>query len=168
MKFFTWDAGIIAAFALLLSYSLLIRKHKALATLVSVYISYVVVAGWGDRVAAFFSGDRVAFNQVWIKVNLTPFAVKAGALVLLTIILSSFLKLGGRRSRYGVAEVVAYTLGAVVMAVMAIVAFMPPTVLAGALADSMAIKYLYMGRDWLPLVPVVFMLFFGMYGGDDL
>ena len=163
----TWDVGIVGASALLLAYSLLFHKHKALATLVSVYISYMVTAGWGDRVAAFFTGDRVAFNQMWIKANLSPFNVKAGLLVLLTFLIAAFLKLGGRKVHYSLIEVTIYAICSVLMIVLGMIAFMPPTVLAHALSVSKIVNTLYGSRDWLPLIPVLAMVFFGMYRGED-
>jgi hypothetical protein len=67
MRAITWDIGIAAALGLLLAYTILIRKHKALATLMSVYMAYFVAASWGSRLSQLLSGDRILFNQVWIK-----------------------------------------------------------------------------------------------------
>ena len=167
MKFLTWDIGILAAFGLLLAYSLLIRKHKALATLVSVYIAYVMTGTWGERIAEFFMGDRVLMNQVWIKANASPFVVQAILLVVLTFLLSSFLKLGGRRSRYSVVEVVIYSISTLALAVMFIISFMTPEYRDVVLAASRIMPHIYNWREWILGVPVLLMVFFGIYSTEE-
>ena len=84
----TWDIGIAGVAALLTAYSILIRKHRSLATLVSTFIAYFIATGWSQRISEFFNGDRVLFNNVWIKANATPFAVSVTLLVLFTVLLS--------------------------------------------------------------------------------
>lgn len=167
MKFLTWDIGILAAFGMLLAYSLIVRKHKALATLVSIYIAYLMTATWGERVTEFFAGDRVFLSQVWIKANASPFAVRAILLVVLTILLSSFIKLGGRRSRYGVAEVVVYTVAALALAVSFIMAFMAPEQREAVLATSRIMPYVFQWREWILGLPVLAMVLFGIYGNEE-
>jgi len=168
MNTLTWDIGILAALALLLAYSLLLRKHKALATLVSVYISYFVASTWGERIAQLFSGDRVLFNQVWIKANATPYAVQSVLLVLFTFLIAAFLKLGGKRARYSAVEVVAYSVCTVVLALLFILLFLPEPVRQTVLASSKIAPYVYDYRDWILIVPVVVMLYFGIYGDEEL
>ncbi len=167
MQGITWDIGILALAGIILAYSLLIRRHKALATLVSVYISYFVATAWGERVSGLFSGDQVLFNSVWFKANATPFTVQVGLLVVFTILLSSFLKLGGRRSRYGVLEVVVYSIATVSLLTMFLLLLMPEEVRSSILAASKIAPYVYQWREWVLLVPVFAMIYFGIYGEEE-
>lgn len=166
MNALTWDIGIGAAAAILLAYSLLIRRHKALATLVSTYIAYFVATAWGERIAGFFSGDRVISN-VWIRANATPYAIEIGLLIIFMFLLSSFIKLGGRRSRYGMLEIVAYTVSTIALLMMFMLLLMPDGMRETALATSKILPWVYAWREWILLIPIIIMIFFGIYGDED-
>jgi len=167
MHFLTWDTGILAALGVLLAYSLFIRKHKSLATLVSLYIAYLVAATWGDQVYQLFTGQRTALGGVWIKANATPAMVEVGILILVTFLLSSFLKLGGRRSKYGALEIIAYSIATLALGVMFVVSFLDPVSRAHVLSISKIVPYIYTWKQWVLGVPVLMMVFFGIYSEDD-
>jgi hypothetical protein len=167
MKFITWDTGILAGFILLLAYSLLLRKHKALATLVSVYIAYIMASTWGDPISQFFSGDRVLANQVWVQANASPVLVKSLLLVIVTFLLSTFLKLGGKRSKYSAVEVVLYVTSTMALFVMFVISFMGPEMRDHTLSISQIVPYIYRFKDWILVIPVFFMVFFGIYGSEE-
>lgn len=167
MHFITWDVGILAALALLVAYTIIIRKHKSLATLVSVYIAYVMTSVWGDRVTGFFAGDRVLFNQVWIKANASPFIVQTALLIVITFLLSTFLKLGGRRSRYSLIEVVVYAVSTLAVTIYFMLTFASPELRTQILAHSKIIPYIYAWREWVLVIPIFLMILFGIYGNDD-
>lgn len=168
MRPLTWDIGILAVLAILVAYSVFIRKHKSLATLVSVYISYFIATSWGDKIAGFFNGDQVLLSSVWIQANATPFAVQVTLLVIFTFLLSSFIKLGGRRSRYGLVEVGAYSVCTVALGLMFILLIMPEDLRQTVLASASIPPLVYDWREWILVIPVFVMVYFGIYGDDDL
>jgi hypothetical protein len=168
MNSITWDIGILAALGLLLAYTLLIRKHKALATLMSVYLAYFVAASWGGRLAQLFSGDRVLFDQVWIKAAMTPFVAQAVLLVLFTFIISAFLKLSGSRSRYSMVEVGLYAVCTVAVSVMFLTLFMLPEQRDAIFGQSKILPLVYQWRDWILMVPVFVIIYFGVYGDEEM
>ena len=168
MKALTWDIGIVAILGIFLAYNLLIRKHKALGTLMSVYVAYFVAASWGSRLSQLFDGDRVLFNQVWVKGVLTPFVAQTGLLILFTLVISAFLKLGGSRSRYSVIEVVIYTLATVTVGVMFMTLFMTPELRTQIFTHSHILPFIYQWRDWVLMAPVFVIIFFGIYGDDNM
>lgn len=155
------------AFGLLLAYSLLIRRHKALATLVSTYMAMMVAVLWGDAVAEFFSGDRVLFNQVWIQASASAFTVKTALLVGLTGLLSAFMKLGGRRSRYSTGEVLVYVTATMALATVFMLDFMPPDMRASVVAGSDILPLVQKFREWIIVVPTFLVVFFGIQGDDE-
>lgn len=167
MNSITWDIGIIAAFAILLAFCLLIRRPKALAALVSIYIAYSMASIWGTRLAEFFAGDRVFLNQLWIKANATPFASQVAVLTLVTFTLSAFLKLGGRRARYAVPEVTIYTAATIALAVVFVLSFMTSTLREQVLNSSRLALLIYSWREWILVLPVLVMIFFGIYADED-
>jgi hypothetical protein len=167
MQSISWDISIVAALGLLLAYSLLIRKHKALATLLSVYIAYLLAATWGSTVTEFFSGDRVIFKSVWIQANATPFAVESILLVAFTFFISAFMKLGGKRSKYSIPEVVVYAVSTLALAVMFMLSFMTPDARDAAMHGSKILPYIYQYRQWILGVPIALVVFFGIYTNED-
>lgn len=167
MRFITWDIGILAVLALLISYSLIIRRHKALAALVSVYIAYVMTSIWGQRVTEFFAGDRVFLNQVWIKANASPFVVQSILFAFLSLLLSAFIKLGGRRSRYSVIEIGVYSICTVALLVIFILSFMTPEMRDQVLAGSKLIPLVYRFREYILVIPVFVIIYFGVFGEDE-
>lgn len=168
MHALTWDIGILAAFALLLAFSLLIRRHKALATLVSVYIAYFVASSWGDKISSLLTGNQTILHQVWIKTNASPAAVQAVLLVLFTLLISMFIKLGGRRARYSVVEIVVYSICTVAVGAMFVLLFLPDTNREAVLAGSKIAPFIYKWRDWILMLPVIAIIYFGIYGDEDL
>jgi hypothetical protein len=167
MKFITWDIAILAGFSVLLAYSILIRRHKSLATLVSIYIAYVMTSIWGSRVVEFFSGDRVFMKQVWVKASASPWVIQTVLLILITFILSSFLKLSGKRSKYSIPEITAYAICTMALAVLFILTFVPAELRDQAIQGSKIVPYVYRWREWVLVLPVFTMIFFGIYGNDD-
>lgn len=167
MKYITWDIGIIAVACILLAYSFLIKRHKALASLVSVYIAYLVVLTWGDKVVGLFVGDRVVFNSVWIKSNAPSYVIQAITFVSVSFILMNFLKLSGKRSKYSLPEITVYSICAVALATVYVISFLPLDVRNQVVAGSKIVPYLYNYREWVVLAPVLVMIFFGLYHDDD-
>jgi|GEM_PF-5665076 len=164
----TWDIAIVAILALLMAYSLLIRKHKSLATLVSVYIAYFIATSWGTWIAGFFNGNRVSVSNVWIKANATPFAVEVALLVIFTFLLSTFIKLGGKRGRYSMVEVAAYSICTVALGFMFVLLLMPDAQRTLILQTSHIAPFIYNWRQWILIVPVFVMIYFGIYGDEEL
>ena len=166
MHYLTWDTGIIAALALLLAYSLLVRKHKSLATLVSVYVGYFIASIWGVTVSQFLHGDRV-FGQLWINANVTTFTVQSVLLVAIAFLISSTIKLGGRRARYSMVEVAVYAVATMAVGISFILSFMTPEMRDSVMASSKIVPYIYQWRQWLTVLPAFAIVFFGLYGNEE-
>lgn len=167
MQGVTWDVGIGIVAAILFVYSFFIRRHKALATVVSVYVAFLIAQNWGDPLAELFSGDRVIFNNVWIQGNITPFVVKISLLSLLVVLLSTFMKLGGRRSRYGLLEVAVYTVSLVALSLTYALLLMPSDMRIAIAEDSYVVRFLIDWKDWVQVVPVFAIIYFGIYGDEE-
>lgn len=167
MQNLTWDISILLGLGILVAYSVFIRRHKSLATLVSVYVAYFVATAWGDKIAGFFSGEQILFNNLWIQANVTPFAVEIAVLILFTVLLSTFLKLGGRRSRYALVEVISYAICTVALLLLFILLLMPPDQRDGILAISKIAPVIFEWREWVVVLPIFIMVYFGIVNDDD-
>lgn len=167
LKLITWDSAIAATFVILLAYSLLIRKHKSLATLISLYIAYVMASTWGDRIAEFLSGQSMLPNHVWIRANVSTSVVQTILMLIVTFLISTFLKLGGKRSKYSSVEVTLYVLATVALATLFIITFLQPDQRDLALKVSKIVPFVYKWREWILVLPVFLMIFFGVYGNEE-
>ena len=167
MRFLTWDTGIVAAFALLLAYCLLMQRHKALAALISGYIAYLLTVAYGTAIAGFFTGDRVILKSVWIQTNTTPFTVQAAFFILATLVLTIFLKLSGKRSRFSVAEVILYVMATVLLESMFITSLMSDSVRTDVFAVSKILPLVYQFRQWIIGLPIILILAFGLSRGEE-
>ena len=167
MSFLTWDTGIVAAFAVMLAYCLLLQRHKALAALISSYVAYVLTVAYGSSVAGFFTGDKVIFKSVWVQANATPFAVEMAFFLLTIVVLTIFLKLSGKRSKFKIVEVVLYIVAATLLAVMFITSLMPDDVRANVFAVSKIVPLVYQFRQWIIGLPIILILIFGLSRGGE-
>ena len=167
MQLLTWDTGILAALGLLLAYSLLLRKHKALATLVSVYVAYLITSSFGSFVVQFFTGDRVLFKSVWIQANLSAYSIQAVLLVITALLISTFMKLGGKKLRYSALEVTLYAIATLALSIMFIISFMPPETRDTAFAGSHILPLVYQFRQWVLGIPVLLMVIFGIFKSEE-
>jgi hypothetical protein len=122
----------------------------------------------GDKLVGLFWGDRVIFQSVWIKSNLPPHVILAGFFLILLLLLTFFLKLGGKRSRYGALEVLFYCVGAVTLAAVFTMAFLPGDLRAHILSQSKVMPFLNNFREWVTVAPVILILIFGIGKDDEL
>lgn len=167
MKSITWDIVIASVFLILLLFCILIRRHKALSALVGVYISYIVTVNWGDKLADLFTGDRVIFGQIWFKVNIPRYQVQVFLFLLVCFLIISFVKFSGRRSHYSNFEVSIYVLLAVALGTVFVLSFLPADLKAKALNGSRILPTVNKLREYMVLIPVFAMIFFGFYNNDD-
>ena len=167
MQALTWDIGCGAVLALLVAYTVLIRRHKSLATLVSVYIAYFVATAWGERFSALLSGDQVLLHSVWIRAHASPELVQSLLLIIFTFVISAFLKLGGKRSRYGTFEIVTYAICTVAVGSVFVLLFLPDAMRETIIATSRVAPFLYKWREFIMMIPVIAIIYFGIYASDD-
>ena len=167
MRPITWDIIIASVFLILLLFCLLIRRHKALSALVSVYIAYIVTVNWGDKTAGLFTGERVLFGFVWLKSAVPSYIVQASLFLLIAVLIMTLVKFSGKRSHYSTLEVSVYVTLAVALGTVFLVAFLPSDIRAKVFSSSKIVPIIYKCRDYIVLIPVIAMMFFGVYNSDD-
>jgi hypothetical protein len=167
MDLSTWDIAIGAAAGVIAVYTFIMRRHKALTLLLSAYVSYAVTIIWGNPFAELFTGERAVFSNVWIKSNAQPYMVQIGLFILVLLLLTSFVKLGGKRGRYGLLETAVYSAGAVIVSVTAALLLMPPAIREQVSSQSLLLPTIFRFADWAILVPVFLIIFFGVISSDD-
>jgi hypothetical protein len=161
----SWDAIILTIAGVLAAYSIVVRRHKALATLVAAYIGYLVAVVWGPRLAGLFSADSA--GGVWVAASVTPYMVSIALLLIVTFLLSSFMKLGGKRGRYGILEVIVYALLTVLLILVALLMLMPESMRAEVFLSSRIAPFVYAWREWVIALPVFAMVYFGVFRDEE-
>lgn len=167
MKPITWDIVIASVFLILLLFCILIRRHKALSALVAVYISYIVTVNWGDKLAGLFTGDRVILGQIWFKANFPTYMVQGFLFLLVCVLIISFVKFSGKRSHYSNLEVSVYVFLAVALGTVFLTAFLPADLRLKVMNGSKILPMINKFRELIVLLPVIMMIFFGLYSSED-
>ena len=164
----TWDIGIGLVLAGILTFTLLIRKHKALSMLVSTYIAFFVSESWAGPVTSFFKGERTLFSNFWVQANVNQYTVSLTLFFSFIILLSMFVKLSGKRSRYSAFEVVTYGVSTTALWLIFILQVMPPSLKNAVLQASQFAPVVYDWRDYVLAVPLFLMIYFGIYHNEEL
>lgn len=152
----------------ILVFALVFRKHKALAMLVSTYIAFFVTNAWSGPVLGFLNGDRMVFSNVWIRANANLYTVSLILFFLFILLLSLFVKLGGKRNRYSSVEVVIYCICTTALWLSFILQVMPESLRDLVIHGSKVAPYIWDYRDYILVAPVLLMIYFGIYHAEEI
>jgi hypothetical protein len=167
MELSTWDIGVLSAAGIIAVYCFLLRRHKALTLLVAAYVAYVIALLWGFTLSELLTGERAVVSNVWIQANVAPHMVQIGLFTLVLVLTTSFMKLGGKRGRYGLLETALYSISAVGVAITSALLYLPVAERALLSEKSFILPFLFTWANWIMLVPVMVIAFFGIISGDD-
>lgn len=125
----TWDLIITLLLIVGIGYGVVLQRERILSTLVGIYIGIVIAQNWGPSVYQFLSGNNVLWDQLWIKSNASPFAIKAvlfGLVVILLTVKSDFAQ-SIRESKAPLSGlmVIAYSFLTTTLAISAVLSFLP-------------------------------------------
>jgi hypothetical protein len=167
----TWDLIITLMLIVGIGYGVILQRERILATLVGVYVGMVVAQNWGPSVYQFLSGNTILFDQLWIKANASPFAIKAllfGLIVVFLTIKSDFSQsMKESNAPLSGLMVIAYSFLTTTLTISAILSFLPPAQLNAItirsnLADFLVDNFIL----WLVL-PVIAMIIGGYLSGSS-
>lgn len=167
MQGITWDVALLMVAAIFVAFCVLVRRPTSLASLVSVYMAYVVTLIWGDRIAQLAHGDHLVVGQIVWNFTTSPLTIQLACFLTMLIALTIFMKVGGRKSRYTTSEVVINSLLAVIVAAILALSIMPADARIQLLGGSLVLTRLYDWREWLMALPVLSIIAFGMHHGEE-
>lgn len=95
----SWDLAITVFFLIGIVFGYILQREKIVATLVSTYIALVVTQIFAGNVFDFFHGNKLMFDQVWIRANTSPFTVRILVFIAVIALLSAKGGIGGTKSK---------------------------------------------------------------------
>ncbi len=158
----TWDLLITLMMIVGIGYGIVMQRERILSTLVGTYIGMAVAQNWGPKVYDFFTGDTVMFNQLWIRLNASPFAVKAFlfALVVIALTVKSDFAKSIRQSSSPLSGlmVIAYSFLTTTLAISAVLSFLPKAQLNAIVSRSHLAEFIISNFNLWIVLPVIAMI----------
>jgi hypothetical protein len=130
------DLFIGLIFVVGVTYTLLLRRDKAVSTLAATYIALVVTNNFGQTIFEFFNGNKVVANQIWIRSNASLTTVMIVTFLLLTVFLSGAISAHIHRAESSATEVIILSALNIALMISAIFSFMSPDMRANYLNGS--------------------------------
>jgi len=162
----TWDLIITLMLIVGIGYGVVLQRERIISTLVGIYVGIVVAQNWGPSVYQFFSGDNLLYNQLWIKANFSPFAIKAilfGLVVISLTVASDFAQsIKGSRAPLSGLMVIIYSFLTTLLSISAVLSFLPKAqlnviIVRSKLADFLISHYIL----WIVL-PIIALIIGGV------
>jgi len=124
----TWNLAITVIFLIGIVFGYILQREKIIATLLSVYVALVVTQLFAGNVFDFFQGNKVLFNQVWIRSNASPFTVRVLVFLAVIALLSAKGGISGTKSKGVLSpiEIMILSFLATGLILSSIFFFMPP------------------------------------------
>lgn len=167
MKIPSWDIVIVCSFVVGMFYGFVLRRERTLACLASVYMSYVVTQLWGQSVVDFFRGDRVVFNQVWIKADTSPTVINITMFVVLFLLLISFTSLASSKAKISGFGVLVQSFLTVGLLITCLISFVSDDQRAQLFEASKFASLIWQYHNLWFLLPVIVLIFMGIKYGDS-
>lgn len=95
----SWNLAITVFFLIGIVFGYILQREKITATLLSVYVALVVTQLFSGNVFDFFQGNKILFNQVWIRSNASPFTVRILVFLAIIALLSAKGGISGSKSK---------------------------------------------------------------------
>lgn len=167
MKIPSWDIIIVIIFIVGLAYSFVLRRERTLAALASVYISYLVTLTWGQSVADFFQGNRVIFNQLWIKSDTQTSTIQIVMFLVLFLLLSGFTGFAATKTKISGLAVLLQSFFTIGLAISSSISFLDNDKKAQLFEASKFAGLIWQYHPFWLLAPVLVLIFMGIRYGEN-
>lgn len=161
----SWDLAIIVFFLIGIAFGYILQREKIVATLLSVYVALVVTQIFSGNVLSFFQGDKVLFNQVWIKSGSSPFTVRVVIFMAIIMLLSAKGGISGSKSKgiFSPIEIIIFSFLTTALILSSIFYFMPVESRESFMATSRMANFIIKNYVWWVLIPVAAMVGLGFF-----
>lgn len=167
MKIPSWDIIIIVCFVVGITYGFVLRRERTLAALASVYLSFLVAKTWGQTVIDFFHGDRVVFNQVWIKADTSPSTINIVLFLVLFFLLIGFTSFASSKTKISGLGVLLQSYFTVALLVSSTISFLSDDQKAQLFESSKFAALVWQYHNLWILLPVLVLIFMGIRYGEN-
>lgn len=161
----SWDLAIIVFFLIGIAFGYILQREKIVATLLSVYVSLVITQVVSGNVLSFFQGDKVLFNQVFIKSGSSPFTVRVVIFMAIIMLLSAKGGISGGKSKgiFSPIEIIIFSFFTTALILSSIFYFMPIESRDTFMATSRMANFVIKNYIWEVILPVVAMIVLGFF-----
>lgn len=166
----SWDLFITLFFIIGISYGFILQREKIIGTLVSVYISLVIVSVWSETIHKFFMGEKAVFNQVFIRSSASPFTIQVILFAAIILLLSAKSGISGAKSTKGLLsplELLIYSFLTTALILSSIFYFLPAETRAAFAETSRLARLVINYHTWWILLPIVFLVVTGFKRGGE-
>lgn len=137
------DVFIALLFIVGIGYGFLLRRDKAITTLCSVYIGLVIASSFSENVYAFFNGNAMIANQIWIRSNASSSTIAIILFLICIFFISGAINSSSNRAGdISPLEVIIYSGLTVALIISSILNFLPPEVQKNYVDASRAARIL--------------------------
>ncbi len=165
----SWDLAITVFFLIGIIFGYILQREKIVATLLATYVAIVVTQIFAGNVFDFFQGNKVLFNQVWIRSNSSPFSIRVILFMAVIALLSAKGGIAGTKSKgiMSPIEILSLSFLTTGLILSTIFYFMPletrEAFMATSRFASLVIKYY---PAWI-LVPIITLIVLGFVRKSD-
>ena len=120
------DIFIGLAFVLGIAYGFILKRDKTIATLCSVYMSWVIASSFSEQVFKFFNGNATIGNQVWIRSNASLSTISIAIFLISILFISGAINSNASRSSdISPLEVIVYSGFTMALILSTVMVFLP-------------------------------------------
>lgn len=168
----TWDLFITLCFLIGLGYGLILGRERIVTTLVASYIGFAVANEIGNALHEILTGSSLLNESIWIKSNVSIFAVKTFLFVLFVVLLTlkgEFAALPGAFSTgiKGTILTALYSFLGTGLVVSSLIFFLPDPARSSLLAQSTLATSVLQYRNWWLVLPILVMIMVGIWQGKQ-
>lgn len=159
----TWDLVIGLLFILGIAYGFMLQRDKAIVTLISIYVSLVLVSVLTGTLQEFFAGDRAIFDKIFIRGTTSPFAIQTGIFLLTIVAITARSGLSGSGSKglLSPIEIFGYSFFNSALMITSILSFLDEP-MRTVIADSSQLATLLLSfKSWLLVLPILLLVILG-------
>lgn len=144
---------------------MVLARDRIIVTLVSTYLALVATLTVGDVVVDFFQGNKFLFNQIFIPLKASPFAITAGLFVIFLVLLISkaaySVEFDPRKPVLTFVELLGYSILSTGLILSSIMTFMPGELRDAITNSSQVASRVVQFHDWWIVLPVLLLLVSG-------
>ncbi len=168
----TWDLFITLCFLIGLGYGLILGRSRIVVTLIASYIGFAVANEIGNALHEILTGSTLLSNSIWIKSNISVFAVKTflfAAIVVFLTMKGEFTATPGAflSGMKGTLITALYSFLTSGLVISSIIYFLPQVTQAALLAQSSLAEKVFLYRNWWLFLPILLMVLVGTFGASE-
>lgn len=161
----SWDLAIVVFFLIGIAFGYILQREKIVATMLSTYVSLVITQIFAGNVQDFFHGEKMAFGQVWIQNNASPFTIRVAIFMIVIMLLSAKGGISGGKAKgiLSPIEIIGFSFLTTALILSSIFYFMPIEQREAFMATSRFASFIIKYYLWWVILPVATLIGLGFF-----